>query len=114
MEKKIKSQPKLKIRKGDLVQVTSGDSKGKQGKVLKVLAHNRLLVSGVNIVKKHTKPNPQLGISGGIQEKESPISVSNVAIFNPESKKGDRVGFRINADGSKSRFFKSNNQLIDA
>jgi len=104
----------LKIKRDDQIIVIAGRDKGKQGKVLKILAHNRLLVSGVNIVKKHTKPNPQLGISGGIQEKESPISVSNVAIFNPESKKGDRVGFRINDDGSKSRFFKSNNQLIDA
>jgi large subunit ribosomal protein L24 len=104
----------LKIKRDDQIIVIAGRDKGKQGKVLKVLAHNRLLVSGVNIVKKHAKPNPQLGISGGIQEKESPIAVSNVAIFNPETKKGDRVGFRINDDGSKSRFFKSNNQLIDA
>ena len=101
-----------KIRRDDEVVVLAGKDKGKQGKVLKVLiADNRLIVEGVNLVKKHTKPNPQLGIAGGIVEKEASIHVSNVAIVNPATGKADRVGFRIE-DGKKVRFFKSNNELI--
>ncbi len=103
----------LKIRRDDPIIVIAGRDKGKQGKVLKVLPNSTLIVSGVNVVKKHTRPNPQLGITGGILEKEAPISVSNVAIYNSETQKADRVGFRINADGSKTRYFKSNSKPID-
>jgi len=104
----------LKIKRNDDVMVTVGRDKGKRGKVVKVLENGRLIVSGVNIVKKHTKPNPQAGVTGGIVEKEAAIESSNVAIFNPATEKADRVGFRLLEDGKKVRFFKSNNELIDA
>ena len=101
-----------KIRRDDEVVVLAGKDKGKQGKVLKVLiADNRLIVEGVNLVKKHTKPNPQLGIAGGIVEKEASIHVSNVAIVNPATGKADRVGFRFE-DEKKVRLFKSNGELV--
>ena len=101
-----------KIRRDDEVVVLAGKDKGKQGKVLKVLiADNRVIVEGVNLVKKHTKPNPQLGVAGGIVEKEASIHVSNVAIVNPATGKADRVGFRFE-DEKKVRFFKSNNELV--
>ena len=101
-----------KIRRDDEVVVLAGKDKGKQGKVLKVLiADNRVIVEGVNLVKKHTKPNPQMGIAGGIVEKEASIHVSNVAIVNPATGKADRVGFRIE-DEKKVRFFKSNGELV--
>ena len=101
-----------KIRRDDEVVVLAGKDKGKQGKVLKVLiADNRVIVEGVNLVKKHTKPNPQLGVAGGIVEKEASIHVSNVAIVNPETGKADRVGFRFE-DEKKVRFFKSNGELV--
>ncbi len=101
-----------KIRRDDEVVVLAGKDKGKQGKVLKVLiADNRLIVEGVNLVKKHTKPNPQLGIAGGIVEKEASIHVSNVAIVNPATGKADRCGFRFE-DEKKVRFFKSNGELV--
>ena len=104
----------LKIKRNDDVMVTVGRDKGKRGKVVKVLENGRLIVSGVNIVKKHTKSNPQAGVTGGIVEKEAAIESSNVAIFNPSTEKADRVGFRLLEDGKKVRFFKSNNELIDA
>ena len=101
-----------KIRRDDEVVVLAGKDKGKQGKVLKVLiADNRVIVEGVNLVKKHTKPNPQLGVAGGIVEKEASIHVSNVAIVNPATGKADRVGFRFE-DEKKVRFFKSNGERI--
>ena len=101
-----------KIRRDDEIIVLAGKDKGKQGKVLKVLpASNRLIVEGVSMIKKHTKPNPQLGVAGGIVEKEASIHVSNVAIFNPATGKADRVGFRFE-DDKKVRFFKSNNELV--
>lgn len=101
-----------KIRRDDEVVVLAGKDKGKQGKVLRVLiADNRVIVEGVNLVKKHTKPNPQLGIAGGIVEKEASIHVSNVAIVNPATGKADRVGFRFE-DEKKVRFFKSNGELV--
>ena len=101
-----------KIRRDDEVVVLAGKDKGKQGKVLKVLiADNRVIVAGVNLVKKHTKPNPQLGVAGGIVEKEASIHVSNVAIVNPATGKADRVGFRFE-DEKKVRFFKSNGELV--
>jgi large subunit ribosomal protein L24 len=103
----------LKIKRDDEVIVIAGKDKGKRGKVVTVRDDGRLVVSGVNMIKKHTKPNPQAGVAGGIVEKEAPIQVSNVAIFNPQTEKADRVGFRVEGD-KKVRFFKSNNALIDA
>ena len=101
-----------KIRRDDEVVVLAGKDKGKQGKVLKVLASDdRLIVEGVNLVKKHQKPNPQLNVPGGIVEKEASIHVSNVAIVNPATGKADRVGFRMEND-KKVRFFKSNGELV--
>jgi large subunit ribosomal protein L24 len=101
-----------KIRRDDEIIVLAGKDKGKQGKVVKVLpAANRVIVEGVNLIKKHQKPNPQLGVTGGIVEKEASIHVSNVAIFNSKTGKADRVGFRIE-DEAKVRFFKSNGQVI--
>ncbi|MCV6620167.1 MAG: 50S ribosomal protein L24 [Cellvibrionaceae bacterium] len=103
-----------KIKREDEVIVIAGRDKGKRGKVVKVLQDDRLIVSGVQIVKKHQKPNPQLGVAGGIVEKEAPIQASNVAIFNPATQKADRVGFKILEDGNKIRIFKSNGEAVDA
>jgi large subunit ribosomal protein L24 len=103
-----------KIKQNDEVIVIAGRDKGKRGEVLEVRKDSRLLVSGVNIVKKHQRPNPQLGVQGGIVDKESPIQVSNVAIYNDETGKADRVGIRSEDDGRKIRFFKSTNKPIDA
>lgn len=103
-----------KIKRDDEVIVIAGRDKGKRGKVVRVLTDNRLVVSGINTIKKHQKPNPQLGVAGGIVEKEAPIEVSNVAIFNPATKKADRVGFKILEDGKKIRVFKSNGEAVDA
>jgi large subunit ribosomal protein L24 len=101
-----------KIRRDDEVVVLAGKDKGKQGKVLKVLAsEDRVVVEGVNLVKIHQKPNPQLGEAGGIIEKEATIHVSNIAIVNPATGKADRVGFRFE-DEKKVRFFKSNGELV--
>jgi large subunit ribosomal protein L24 len=101
-----------KIRRDDEVIVIAGKDKGKTGKVLKVIAGTeRVIVEGINLIKKHTKPVPQLQQPGGIVEKEAPLQVSNVAILNPKSGKADRVGFRFE-DGKKVRFFKSDNELI--
>mmetsp|Transcript_3066 Transcript_3066/g.3826 ORF Transcript_3066/g.3826 Transcript_3066/m.3826 type:complete len:105 (+) Transcript_3066:478-792(+) len=101
-----------KIRRDDEVVVLAGKDKGKQGKVLKVLASDdKLIIEGVNLVKKHQKPNPQLNVPGGIIEKEAAIHVSNVAIVNPATGKADRVGFRFE-DEKKVRFFKSNGELV--
>lgn len=103
----------LKIKRNDEVIVIAGKDKGKRGKVQKVRADGKVIVSGVNMIKKHQRANPNLGQPGGIIEKEAALDASNVAIFNPESQKADRVGFRIES-GQKLRFFKSNNALIDA
>lgn len=102
-----------KIKRDDEVIVIAGKDKGKRGKVMKVI-ENRFIVSGINMVKKHQKPNPMLGKPGGIVEKEAPIAASNVAIFNTATGKGDRVGFRILEDGTKVRYFKSNGEQIGA
>lgn len=102
-----------KIKKGDDVIVIAGRDKGKRGTVLRVNSDDRVVVENVNIVKRHTKPNPQRGVAGGIVEKESAIDVSNIAIFNAATKKADRVGFRVLEDGRKVRFFKSNNEVVD-
>jgi large subunit ribosomal protein L24 len=103
-----------KIRKGDDVVVTTGRDKGRRGTVLHCLERGYLLVGGVNRVKKHTRPNPMKGVAGGIVEKEMPIHLSNVALFNPASQKGDRIGFKTLEDGSKVRVFKSNGELVKA
>jgi large subunit ribosomal protein L24 len=96
-----------KIRKGDEVIVTTGKDKGRRGTVLEVYEDERILVEGVNIAKKHIKPNPNIGELGGIKDKAMPMDVSNVLLFNPKSKKGERVGFRVEKDGKKVRVFKS-------
>jgi large subunit ribosomal protein L24 len=103
----------LKIKSGDEVIVTAGKDKGKRGKVDAIRKDGRLLVSGVNMVKKHQKANPQSGVAGGIIDKEAPLHASNVALFNPQTEKADRVGIPVE-DGKKVRFFKSNNALVDA
>lgn len=103
-----------KIRKGDEVVVLAGRDRGRRGTVLRRLGDERLLVEGVNRVKKHVRPNPLKGDVGGIVEKEAPIHVSNVALFNAGSQKGDRVGVKTLEDGRKVRFFKSNGELVDA
>jgi large subunit ribosomal protein L24 len=102
-----------KIKRDDEVIVLAGKDKGKRGTVRRVLDDNRVVVSGVNMIKKHTRPNPQAGVQGGIVEREAPIQVSNVAIFNPATGKADRVGFRVE-DGSKVRIFKSSGEAVDA
>ncbi|MBA4709972.1 50S ribosomal protein L24 [Aquitalea sp. FJL05] len=102
-----------KIRKGDEVVVITGKDKGKRGTVLRVL-EEKLVVEGVNIAKKHQKPNPVRGVAGGIVEKIMPVDASNVAIFNPASQKADRVGFKTLEDGRKVRVFKSNGEVIGA
>jgi large subunit ribosomal protein L24 len=107
-----------KIRKGDQVVVTTGREKGKRGTVLRVLATGKVLVEGVNRVKKHQRPNPMKGQTGGIVDKEAPLHVSNVMLVNPATGKGDRVGFRFlaaqgEAPARKVRFFKSNGEVVD-
>jgi large subunit ribosomal protein L24 len=103
-----------KIKKGDDVIVLAGKDKGKRGTVLRVIAdEDRVVVENVNMVKRHTKGNPGRGTTGGIIEKEAPLHVSNVGLFNPASKKADRVGLRILADGRKVRFFKSTDEVVD-
>ena len=103
-----------KIRRDDDVVVITGKDKGRRGKVLKVRDDNRLVIAGVNLVKKHQKPNPMMGRQGGIVEKEAPLHVSNVALFNPENQKADLVGFRVNEDGTKVRVFKSTGKEVGA
>jgi large subunit ribosomal protein L24 len=100
-----------KIRKGDEVIVTTGKDKGRRGTVLEVFADDRVLVEGVNLAKKHIKPNPNIGEMGGIKDKAMPMDISNVLVFNPKSKKGERVGFRVEKDGSKVRVFKSGEKV---
>ena len=104
----------LKIKRDDEVVVIAGKDKGKRGKVLKVQDDGRLLISGVNMMKKHQKPNPQMNIAGGIIEKEAPIQASNVAIFNPVANKADRIGFKVMENGKKIRVFKSDGNAVDA
>ena len=103
-----------RIKKGDEVIVRTGKDKGKRGTVLRVLANDKVVVENVNVVKRHTKPNPARGTTGGIIDKEMPIHVSNVNPYNPFTKKGDRVGFRVLEDGRKVRYFKSNDEVVDA
>ena len=102
-----------KIRRNDEIIVIAGKDKGKRGKVQKVLDDNRLVVSGINMMKRHTKPNPMSGVQGGIVEQEAPLNASNVAIFNAETNKADRVGFKVE-DGKKIRVFKSTQKPVEA
>ena len=101
-----------RIKRGDEVIVIAGKDKGRQGKVIRIL-ENRVVVEGLNMVKRHTKANPGRNVSGGILEREAPLHISNVMLFNPTTNKGDRVGFRTLEDGRKVRFFKSNNEVVD-
>jgi large subunit ribosomal protein L24 len=103
-----------RIRKGDEVVVIAGKDKGKRGSVVRIYDDGRVLVENVNIVKKHQKGNPQAGQPGGIISKEMPIDISNVMVFNPQADKGDRIGFKTLTDGKKVRYFKSNNEVLDA
>jgi large subunit ribosomal protein L24 len=103
-----------KIRKGDDVIVLSGRDKGKRGTVLRRLDAERVIVEGINKVKKHQRPNPMKGIQGGIIDREMPIHVSNVALFNPQTKQADRVGIKAMPDGRRVRVFKSNGEMVDA
>jgi len=102
------------IRKGDQVVVRTGRDRGRRGAVLQVLATEAVLVEGINRVKRHTKPNPQANQPGGIIEKEMPVPLAKVALWNPSTKKADRVGIKTLADGKKVRYFKSNGEVIDA
>ena len=102
-----------KIKKGDEVVVTAGKDKGRRGTVLQVFDDQRVLIEGVNIAKKHQKPNPNMGVQGGIVDQDMPIDISNVLVFNPKSKKGERVGFRVNDDGSKERIFRGSGETVE-
>jgi len=103
-----------KIKKGDEVIVRTGKDKGKRGKVAKILNNGRILVDGINRVKKHQKGNPNTGIQGGIIDKDMPIAISNIGLYNPETKKAGRVGIKFLDDGKKVRYFKSTNETVDA
>ena len=102
-----------KIHRGDDVIVIAGKDKGRRGTVLKVLDDQRVVVESINIAKRHQKPNPNAGIAGGIVDREMPIDISNVMLFNPVTNKGDRVGFKILKDNKKVRYFKSNGEVVD-
>jgi large subunit ribosomal protein L24 len=102
-----------KIKVGDDVMVITGKDKGKRGTVLRVIDVDHIVVENVNIAKKHQKPNPQRGISGGIMDKEMPLHVSNVGLFNPAKGGADRVGFKLLGDGKKVRVFKSDGEVVD-
>ena len=102
-----------KIRKGDDVVVLAGKDKGKRGTVLKVLADDKVVVENINIARKHQKPNPMKGETGGIVDREMPLDLSNVALYNPNSGKADRVGFKVLEDGRKVRVYKSDGEVVD-
>ncbi len=103
-----------KIHKGDQVVLNTGKDKGKRGTVLRVLDSGHVVVEGINVAKKHAKPNPMKGITGGIINKEMPVDISNVALFNSATQKADRVGYKTLKDGRKVRVFKSNGETVDA
>lgn len=103
-----------RIRQGDEVIVIAGKDKGRRGTVTRVYKDERVLVESVNVARKHQKPNPNAGVPGGIIEKEMPLNISNVMLFNPTTQKGDRVGYRRLEDGKKVRFFKSNDEVLDS
>ena len=102
-----------RIRQGDEVVVIAGKDKGRRGNVIRVYDDDRVLVEGVNVARKHQKPNPNAGVAGGIIEKEMPLDISNVMIYNPSADKADRIGIRFLADGRKVRYFKSNDEVLD-
>ena len=102
-----------KIRKGDEVIVRTGKDKGRRGTVLNVFQDGRVLVEGINVAKKHVKPNPNVGEPGGIVDREMPLDVSNVLVFNPKSKQGERVGFEVKDDGKKVRVFRQSGDVVD-
>ncbi|OGI41164.1 MAG: 50S ribosomal protein L24 [Candidatus Muproteobacteria bacterium RBG_16_62_13] len=102
-----------KIHKGDKVVVTAGRDKGKQGTVVRVLENDRLVVETINMVKRHTKPNPNKGVTGGIVDQESPIHISNVMLVNPATGKGERLGYKTLEDGRKVRFFRKSGEVAD-
>lgn len=103
-----------RIRKDDEVIVIAGKDKGRRGKIMRVVeGGERVVVAGINLIKRHTKPNPARGVAGGIIEREAALHVSNVMLLNPLTGKGDRVGFRVLEDGRKVRYFKSNNEVAD-
>ena len=102
-----------RIKQGDEVIVRTGKDKGKSGRVSKILKDNKVLVEGINQVKKSQKPNPNAGVSGGIIVKDMPINISNIGLYNPETKKADRVGFKFLENGKKVRYFKSTNEIVD-
>ena len=102
-----------KIRKGDEVIVRTGKDKGRRGTVLQVFDDGRVLVEGINIAKKHVKPNPNAGEQGGIKDQAMPLDNSNVLVFNPKAKKGERIGFRVEDDGSKVRVFRGSGAIVD-
>ena len=101
----------MKIKQNDEVIVIAGKDKGSIGTVTKILG-SKLIVEGFNLAKKHVRPNPQAGIQGGIEDKEMPLNASNVAIYNPTTKKADRIGVRVNDKGIKERFFKSSGEAV--
>ena len=102
-----------KLRKGDEVIVLAGRDKGKVGSILQILDYKRALVNDVNVVKKHTKPNPMQGVTGGIMEKEAPINISNLGLYNSDTGKAGKVGIRVLEDGRRVRYFKSSGEVID-
>jgi large subunit ribosomal protein L24 len=102
-----------RIRKDDEVIVIAGKDKSRRGKVMRIVDDERVIVAGINLIKRHTKPNPARGVAGGIIEREASIHISNVMLFNPVTRKGDRIGFRVLEDGRKVRYFKSNNEVVD-
>ena len=102
-----------KLKSNDEVIVIAGKDKGKRGTITRLVGDRKVVVSGINMVKRHTKPNPNMGQPGGIVEREAAIDVSNVAIFNPQTNKADKVAIKVEEDGAKKRVFKSNNQDID-
>jgi len=102
-----------RIRKGDTVVITAGRDKGRTGSVIRILEGDRVIVENCNMVKKHQKPNPNKGVAGAIVQKEAPIHASNVSLWNPATKKADRVGFRTLEDGRKVRYFRSNDEVVD-
>jgi len=103
-----------RIKQGDEVIVIAGKDKGRRGSVSRIYDNGRVLVENINLVKKHQKPNPNAGVPGGIIEKEAPVDISNVMLFNPASDKGERVGIKMLADGKKVRYFKSNGEVVDS
>ena len=102
-----------KLKNEDEVIVIAGKDRGKRGTITRLIGHNKVIIAGVNMVKRHTKPNPNLGQPGGIIEKEAALHISNIAIFNPQTNAADRVGIQLSDDGTKKRVFKSDGQDID-